>query len=474
MTVLFTDPFAGGNASPPNANWTNTIGAGLSTLSNQLGATSGGNDGAARVTAGTFPDDQYAQFTVKTVGGSDGGPAVRMDASGNCYFCTSFNGTDIQLYKLVAGSFTGPLVTPFTGTYAVNDVLRLEAQGTTIRLKKNGVTILTVTDTSLTTGRPGAFIFDGTMRGDDFEAGDFNTGSTISPSGLSSAAVFGTTVIGNTLEQVSPSGLATNAVFGTTVISLAGGKTIAPSGLASNAVFGTAAFANVAARTLSPTGIASAAVFGTTVVSNNVVSQGVPSAAVYGTAVVTVTLEQISPTGLSSAAAYGTATVTVTLEQVSPTGVATAAVYGTPTVANVAARTLSPSGVTSPRTIGSHTLTNVTPTNQTVTASPVASAAVFGTLTAQVTPETISPSGVVSVRRVGSLRVLGGAEPVAEINLPITRATTQQTTIRTLSFAVSGKELPYPVYRGQFSNRRSQRFLEQPGHNPFAGLDEEE
>lgn len=59
------------------------------------------------------------------------------------------------------------------------------------------------------------------------------------------------------------------------------------------------------------------------------------------------------------------------------------------------------------------------------------------------------------------------------IQLPVKRATTQQTTIRTLSFAVGGKEQPYPVYR-DLRSPRARRFLEQPGHNPFAGLDEED
>ncbi len=45
------------------------------------------------------------------------------------------------------------------------------------------------------------------------------------------------------------------------------------------------------------------------------------------------------------------------------------------------------------------------------------------------------------------------------------RPVTRNLSMRSLSYAISGKERPYPVYT--FSRRQ---FLERPNHNPFKGL----
>ena len=49
--------------------------------------------------------------------------------------------------------------------------------------------------------------------------------------------------------------------------------------------------------------------------------------------------------------------------------------------------------------------------------------------------------------------------------VPTKRPVTKRTNIRSMAFAVAGKEQPYPVYR--FSRRP--RF-ERPNSNPFEGL----
>lgn len=54
-------------------------------------------------------------------------------------------------------------------------------------------------------------------------------------------------------------------------------------------------------------------------------------------------------------------------------------------------------------------------------------------------------------------------DPNARVNRR--RPVTRNLSMRSLSYAVDGKERPYPVYH--FSRRQ---FLERPNHNPFKGL----
>ncbi|NIP34094.1 MAG: hypothetical protein GWN18_04040, partial [Thermoplasmata archaeon] len=52
-------------------------------------------------------------------------------------------------------------------------MIRIEAEGTTIRCKKNGTTVITVTDTSLAHGAPGigTFFTNPSFRLDDWSGG---------------------------------------------------------------------------------------------------------------------------------------------------------------------------------------------------------------------------------------------------------------------------------------------------------------
>lgn len=49
--------------------------------------------------------------------------------------------------------------------------------------------------------------------------------------------------------------------------------------------------------------------------------------------------------------------------------------------------------------------------------------------------------------------------------IPTKKPTERKISVRSLVFAVSGKEQPYDVYR--FSGKRK---IEKPGHNPFKDL----
>lgn len=181
MAVLATDSGTGTDESPLATNWS-TLSSfnGLRRVSNQFANVTANSDSAAYYDTITAPNDQYSKVTVATVGGADGGPAIRMTSTSNCYFLTNYNGSTIFLYSVVNGSYD--VVDSDTGTYATNDVLYLEAQGTALISKKNGTTVNNISNASLSSGNIGMFIYDGTIRFTTFEAGDFTAGGAMNGS----------------------------------------------------------------------------------------------------------------------------------------------------------------------------------------------------------------------------------------------------------------------------------------------------
>jgi hypothetical protein len=173
MALPASDNFNRADANPIGGNWTPTKNQ-CQIVSNAIqGVTF--NYSAAYWSADAFGNDHYAQMT--TIQVSDGGPAVRMSAGPNSYHFDAKAGTNTVMQKDVGGSFTNlqsGLATP-----AVNDVCYIEAVGTTIKMKINGVQIGTnQTDSSLASGSAGFWTFDTSTRFDDFSADNISTGVT--------------------------------------------------------------------------------------------------------------------------------------------------------------------------------------------------------------------------------------------------------------------------------------------------------
>jgi hypothetical protein len=123
--------------------------------------------------------DQYSQLKVTTLGGSkEWGPAVRIKTGATLegYFLDTFPGSE-GIYKYVAGASS--LVQPVTYTCVVNDIVRIEVQGSTLRFKVNGVEVTGSpgTDGSITAagGGPGVFLITSAVVVDDFDGGDLVT-----------------------------------------------------------------------------------------------------------------------------------------------------------------------------------------------------------------------------------------------------------------------------------------------------------
>lgn len=172
MTALAQDNFNRADVNPLDGSWATTTGlAALKIVSNAVAAATGATDSAARNTAITWPNDQYTEITLSTTGTNDGGPCARL-ASGayTVYFTNSFDGST-HMSKVIAG--VGTEIGLYAVSWTTNDVLRIDAQGTTIRALKNGAVLGSATDSAITSGSPGIFMFDGSIRFDNFVGGDF-------------------------------------------------------------------------------------------------------------------------------------------------------------------------------------------------------------------------------------------------------------------------------------------------------------
>ncbi len=154
-----------------NSSWATVVGN-FAINTNAVYSNSADADTLARWGAGSFNANQFAEITIKAVTSGAGiGVAVRINGN-NAYSAY----TDSQASKIYEWT-NGSANLLYTGAaYTVNDVLRLEVTGTSITLKKNGTTLTTVTDSSISTGSPGlsGFSNNSLTRGDDWTAGSFS------------------------------------------------------------------------------------------------------------------------------------------------------------------------------------------------------------------------------------------------------------------------------------------------------------
>lgn len=187
MAVLATDDFNRANENPLSGGgvWTTQTGEAAMAVVNNTCQRSSNTDCASRYSGVTAPADQYAQATMTVTAGNFNdnrdGPAllVRMQSSTQEYYrgvMTDTSGGSIV--KRVAGVVT---TLGTTTTNLINGAtIRLEAQGTTLRLFQNGAQLISVTDAALSSGQFGIGYSseDSTDNAslDNWEGGDFVTG----------------------------------------------------------------------------------------------------------------------------------------------------------------------------------------------------------------------------------------------------------------------------------------------------------
>lgn len=195
MALILTFDFSGGNQVPLNAGApltktaTNITGE-LSLVSNQVLPRVAGVDSWYYDATNTYTNNQYVRWTVGTVGGKDFGGLLQTKSDGTGYYVTAgATGGNIDLYKVVAGSFS-QLTSVAAQTYALSDDFYLDigiGGAGVIRLYRGndptGTLVFSVTDgTPLTGGKPGMAAYDGTGAFSAWLAGDDSAGgATVTP-----------------------------------------------------------------------------------------------------------------------------------------------------------------------------------------------------------------------------------------------------------------------------------------------------
>lgn len=154
------------------ANWTNLWNA-PAIISNTVGYTLASYATAKWTGAGAFGADQWAQVTISNAqAANDGvGPACRLGADGTTGYgvSASTNSTSLRTLNNDTPAQIGLGVGVSDG-----DVIRLNCQGTTISVVKNGVTIISVTNATTASGAPGITMHGTASRLDNWSAGDFS------------------------------------------------------------------------------------------------------------------------------------------------------------------------------------------------------------------------------------------------------------------------------------------------------------
>jgi hypothetical protein len=161
--MVATDDF---NRGALGTDWTGTAGAVGSIFSNQVYMAT---PGVMYWSANTFGSDHYAQLTMGAVAPYFAGPAVRVQPSGACYFLYN----SILYYNDTA---TSHVIGSFGFGVATGDVIRMEAEGTTIRVFVNGNQEISVTHSILSGGAPGLSILSSSVTADDWSGGDLAVG----------------------------------------------------------------------------------------------------------------------------------------------------------------------------------------------------------------------------------------------------------------------------------------------------------
>lgn len=180
MSTLATDNFNRANSPNLGANWTipTADANALPITSNEV--TQGTFPAVEYYSAISWPNDQYAQLVMKSVSTTSDsgiGPAVRVTSGGNLYLAQATT-VETRLYKRVSGIYT-QLGSDGAGA-AANDVIYIEVQGTSVLVKKNGVTVVgPVTDSAIGAGNAGIWSTNIANTADDWEGGDFAAGGAI-------------------------------------------------------------------------------------------------------------------------------------------------------------------------------------------------------------------------------------------------------------------------------------------------------
>jgi hypothetical protein len=188
-----------------DSNFQNNSGA-LAINTNSVHPNSAFNEIGVRWNGDSFNADQYSQATLAAKPASNSffiGVGCRHAAAGTAsYYLYYTANTETWFGKLVGGTFTA--FGAVMGGRSVGEVLRIEAEGTTIRAKINGAQQRAQTDSALASGAAGLTGYEQstTLRLDDWEAGNVTPDPT--PTYVASGAAVFTATNGASLAPLPP------------------------------------------------------------------------------------------------------------------------------------------------------------------------------------------------------------------------------------------------------------------------------
>lgn len=118
--------------------------------------------GAALYSGTTFPNDQYAQVTVQSIGPDSGVPGicVRATVSGNGYCWGWASPSGVAIVQAGVSTYATSCTAPTAG-----QTMKLGVHGSTVTCYVNGVEVGSFTDTTLTSGSPAILISNGSTSG---------------------------------------------------------------------------------------------------------------------------------------------------------------------------------------------------------------------------------------------------------------------------------------------------------------------
>jgi hypothetical protein len=193
----FSDDFNRADSTDLGPNWVEVSGD-WSIISNQLSPGTTGTTVVLRAATAMATNNNFAQITIATTVAVTQGVWCRGDATLNNGYMLRNNGTSWDLFSVVSGSFVN--IGTFAAAAVNGDVVKIQANGTTITAFINGTQRITATNSAVATGTNVGIRSQATsgLRYDNFTAADLSTGvtgdaavsstATLSATGLRAAA----------------------------------------------------------------------------------------------------------------------------------------------------------------------------------------------------------------------------------------------------------------------------------------------
>ena len=176
------------------SNWTTVSGTGAPQIvSNTLRVRTAGALSSAYWSASTFSSDQFAQASLPNSSGTQYGPgiAVRLSGSKGYFLWYGNSSNTVSLWRMDSSSSETLLKQSASLTVSPSsDVWKIQAVGSTISGYQNGKLVVQATDTNITSGSPGVWLYYSSNQIDNWSGGDVTTypiGGTVS--GLSGTVV---------------------------------------------------------------------------------------------------------------------------------------------------------------------------------------------------------------------------------------------------------------------------------------------